>query len=313
MADQTSITKTNPIKALEQQISVAKNIKDLLAIDAVKNRHIANYQAVTNRIDGISKYERDVFSFMEKVNANPDLLQCDPFSVFAAFVKVGSYGVSADRIYLRSQGVKQKDGSYKQMMKVDPDPFAKKEMLERMTTIKRINDPVLVFNKDQFSYSPKQKIVTKHEITFPVPRPSEETIMAVYVTVDWADGRSQDYILSLEELKIRRSKSTMKEGGQLWQTHYGEAAKKSVINYVFKVEYKQPDAVILYKQYEAPEEEEKTIDLPAQEEVADPTLVAQGETAEFRADVNENTGEVYEPEVTGGKKKGKKEEPEAFA
>lgn len=314
MPDQTSIAKTNPIKALEQQISAAKNVKDLLAIDAIKNRYIQNYQAVTTRTDGASKYERDVFAFMEKVNANPELLQCDPFSIFAAFVKVGSYGVSPEKLYLRPQGVKQKDGSYKQMMKVDPDPFAKKEMLERMTTIKRVNDPVLVFNKDKFSYNPKQKVVTNHEISFPVPKPSEETIMAVYVTVDWADGRSQDYMLTLEELKTRRAKSQMKEGGQLWQQHYGEAAKKSVINYLFKVEYKQPDTVILYKQYEAPEEEEKTIDLPAQEEVAaDPTLVAQGETAEFRADVNEQTGEVYEPEVTSSKKKGKKEEPEAFA
>lgn len=312
MADQTQITKANPIKALEQQIAAAKDVKGLLSIDAVKNRHIQNYQAVTGRQDGASKYERDVFAFMEKVNANPELMQCDPFSIFAAFVKVGSYGISADKIYLRPQGVKQKDGGWKQMMKVDPDPFGKKEMLENMPTIKRINDPVLVFNKDAFMYSPKEKKVTKHEISFPIPKPSEDTIMAVYVTVDWADGRSQEYMQTLEELKIRRSKSTMKEGGQLWTTHYGEAAKKSVINYVFKVEYKQPDTVVLYKQYEAPEEEEqKTIDVPEQQ--ADQTLIAQSEspsTEEFNPAVNEQTGEIYEEaKVTKG---GKKKEQEPF-
>jgi recombinational DNA repair protein RecT len=313
MADPTQIAKVNPIKALEQQIAMAKNVKDLLSINAIKDRHMNNYIAVTGADvkAAISKYERDVFSFMEKVNANTELMQCDPMSIFAAFVKVGSYGISADKIYLRPQGVKQKDGSWKQMMKVDPDPFGKKEMLERMPTIKRINDPVLVFNKDAFMYSPKTKQVTKHEIAFPIPKPSEETIMAVYVTVDWADGKSQEYMLTLEELKIRRSKSTMKEGGALWTTHYGEAAKKSVINYLFKVEYKQPDTVVLYKQYEAPEEEEKTIDLPEQQ--ADQTLIAQPEsTEEFRPDVNEQTGEVYdEPVITGGKK-GKKADQEPF-
>lgn len=305
----TQVTKTNPVKALELQIQAAKNVKDLLAIDVIKDRHMKNYMAVTGAsvAAAASKYERDVFSFMEKVNANPELMQCDPFSVFAAFVKVGSYGIAPEKIYLRPQGVKQKDGSYKQMMKVDPDPFGKKEMLEKMSTIKRVNDPVLVFTKDTFSYSPKTKQVTKHEVAFPLPKPSEETVMAVYVTVDWADGRSQDYLLTLEELKTRRAKSQMKEGGQLWQQHYGEAAKKSVINYLFKVEYKQPDAVVLYKQYEAPEEEEtKTIEV----QESDPTVIAQTESVEeFRPDVNETTGEVYEqPEVIKGKKDKKDQE-----
>jgi recombinational DNA repair protein RecT len=315
MADSTSVTKVNPIKALEQQIATAKNVKDLLAINAIRDRYMKNYMAVTGTDTNVasSKYERDVFAFMEKVNANPELMQCDPFSIFAAFVKVGSYGISPEKLYLRPQGVKQKDGGYKQMMKVDPDPFGKKEMLERMSTIKRINDPVLVFNKDVFMYSPKTKQVTKHEMSFPVPKPGEDTIMAVYITVDWADGRSQDYMLSLEELKTRRAKSQMKEGGQLWQQHYGEAAKKSVINYLFKVEYKQPDTVVLYKQYEAPDEEEKTIDLPEQQ--ADPTLVAHPESTEetFNPAVNEQTGEEYqqEPVITGGKKN-KKADQEPF-
>lgn len=319
MADSTQtsgVAKINPIKALEQQISAAKNVKDLLAINAIRDRHMNNYIAVTGADvrSAISKYERDVFSFMEKVNANPELMQCDPMSIFAAFVKVGSYGISAEKLYLRPQGVKQKDGSWKQMMKVDPDPFGKKEMLERMSTIKRVNDPVLVFNKDVFMYSPKTKQVTKHEMSFPVPKPGEDTVMAVYVTVDWADGKSQDYMLTLEELKTRRAKSQMKEGGQLWQQHYGEAAKKSVINYLFKVEYKQPDTVVLYKQYEAPDEEEKTIDIPEQQ--ADQTLIAQTEsvaTEEFNPALNEQTGEVYqqEPVITGGKKN-KKADSEPF-
>lgn len=307
MADQTQVAKTNPIKALEQQISVAKNVKDLLSINAIKDRHMNNYMAVTGADvkTAISKYERDVFSFMEKVNANQELMKCDPMSIFAAFVKVGSYGISADKIYLRPQGGK---------MKVDPDPFGKKEMLERMSTIKRVNDPVLVFNKDVFMYSPKTKQVTKHEMSFPVPKPGEDTVMAVYVTVDWADGRSQDYMLSLEELKTRRAKSQMKEGGQLWQQHYGEAAKKSVINYLFKVEYKQPDTVVLYKQYEAPDEEEKTIDLPEQQ--PDPTVIAPTEsvaTEDFNPAVNEQTGEEYQqqPVITGGKKN-KKADQEPF-
>lgn len=289
------VQKVNPVQALEQSIAKAKDVKQLLSISAIRDRYIKNYSMATGQKDGEARYERDVFAFMEKVNTNPDLMSCDPFSIFAAFVKVGSYGVDPDKLYLQPQPVKQKDGSYKQMMKVSVDPFGKKELIERMKTITKVNDPVLVFNQDEFEVDPRGKRVVVHKQKFPLPNPSEDTVKAVYVTVEWASGKEQDFWLTLEELKKRRAASKMSGGGILWGTHYGEAAKKSVINYLWKAEYKKPESVLLFPQYEAPitaEDEE-----PAQEaQVVQDTPATPVE--EFRPDVNEETGQIYEVKPT---------------
>ena len=316
MTDQKQeLQKVNPIKALEKSIAEAKNVKDLLSIPAIHNRYVKNYEMGTGRHDGEARYERDLFSYIEKVNNNAELLECDPFSHFAAFVKIGTYGVSPDKIYLQPQGVKQKDGSYKKVVKVSTDPFAKKELLERMPTILRVGDPMLVFNADTFKVDPKNKKVLKHEQEFPQPKASEETIKAVYLTVDWAGGYSTEYWLSLEELKTRRSKSKMNGGGALWQEHFGEAAKKSVINYLFKAEYKAPETQMLFPQYEQAvvADEEPTDADVIPEVVSDSSDVPEDK---FDGNVNEQTGEVYEKAVSekpdADKKKKKKGDEEPF-
>lgn len=292
MSDEKAVQKVNPVTALTQAISAAKDMKDLLSISAVRNRYIQNYKLGTGRADGDARYERDVFAFQEKVSGNEALMACDPFSIFAAFVKVGTYGVHPDKIYLQPQGVKQKDNTYKQIMKVSLDPFGKKELLERMPTIKRVNDPQLVFVGEEFEVDAIAKRVTKHKVKFPLPNPSEETVMAVWINVEFAD-RERDYWLSLEELKKRRAASKMQGGGALWGIHYGEAAKKSIINYLYKAEYKAPETQMIFPQYENAVEvnDEETTDANVVHQETLPTVAP-----DFNPNVNEQTGEEYQKE-----------------
>lgn len=299
------VQRVNPVKALETAIQSARSTNEVLLIPAVKDRYIKNYEMATGNPDGAAKYERDKFAFIEKVNANPELMNCDPLSIMASFMKLATYGVHPDKIYLQPQGAKQKDNTYKQFMKVSLDPFGKKEVLERMSTIKRVEDPQLVFNEDEFEVDPRAKRVTVHKSKFPLPKPSEATVKAVYVTVVFADDRERDYWLSLEELKIRRSKSKMNGGGELWGTHYGEAAKKSVINYLYKSEYKAPETNKLFPKYE------DAVEIDHEEETTQTveTIPATPVTGDgFMPNVNEQTGEVYEPAQVVKKK----EEPSDF-
>lgn len=306
--------KTNPIKALEQSIAAAKGIKDIVKIDVVKNRHVANYEAVTGRKDGLQNYEREAFALIELANSKPEIMECDAFSIMAGFLRASSYGlpISSGKLSIYPQGVKQKDGSYKQMLVVKPDAHGRKELLMRMPTIRKVDEGVVVYKDDAFTINPKLKLVTKHEQAFPVPKASKDTIKAAYCTVHFTDGHQEDIIMSIDEIEIARSKSKQ-PNGQMWAQSYAEACKKTTYNRAYKVHYIAPDTVTLYKQFEAPESV-----IESEHEVvteSDPTVIASAESVseEFNPSVNEQTGEVYEPEVTSGKKKGKKEEPEAFA
>jgi recombinational DNA repair protein RecT len=248
MAESKEVSKqVNPLKALDSQIKSATSVKELLKIDIVSNRYISNYEAGTGRKDGKEKYEREAFAFMELANTNAEIMKCDPVSIFAGFIKAGLTGLSfsSNRLSVYPRGGK---------LVVEPDAHGKREMLERMTTIRKIDEGTVVFNNDQFSFDPKNKKVVKHEQEFPLPKASEETVKAVYATVHFTDKHTEDYVMSLEELKIARSKSKMQEGGMLWKQHYGEACKKSVYNRIFKVLYQVPDTATIYKQFEVAED-----------------------------------------------------------
>lgn len=249
----------NPLKRLEQDLAAAKNVKDMVQIPFVRDRFIKNYEAVSQRKDGEARYEKEVFAFTEIAYKIPDISQCDPFSVFAAFVKAGTTGLSfsdGNKLYPIVRSMKQKDGTFKKILTVDIGAHGKREMIDKMPNIDRMDEAVVVFNEDDFEYSPLDKKVTKHTQKWgkSTPKPGEDTVKAVYVSVHFKGGRREEVVMNIHELKAARSKSKMNEGGALWIEHYGEAAKKSVYNRAFKVHYKYPDTAMVFSQFE-PEEE----------------------------------------------------------
>lgn len=268
MSDEKKVM--NPLRKLEQEVSVAKNVKDILKISLLSDRYIANYQAVSGRKDGRERFEREAFAFIDLVNSKPEIMECDPFSIMAGFIKASTTGCSFTdgKLSVYPRGVKQKDGSFKKMLVVSPDAHGKREMLERMPTIKEIVEGVVVYNKDKFVYDAKNKKVITHEQEFPSPAPSEETVKGAYCTVMFTDGTSKEVVLTLHELKAARSKSPnvsyiekdgqnvkVRDGGELWNKFYGEACKKSTYNRAFKIYHKLPETAMTFPQWEAPEEE----------------------------------------------------------
>jgi len=201
--------KANPLKALETEIASAKNVKDLLKINVISNRYIANYEAGTGRKDGAEKYEREAFAFMELANNKPEIMNCDKVSIFAGFIKAGLTGLSFSNTRL---SVYPRGGK----LVVEPDAHGKKEMMERMATIKKIDEGVVVFNGDVFLVDPHAKKVTKHEQKFPTPAASKENVIAAYCTIHFSDNTFQDVVMSINEIEKARSKSPLILISDVW-------------------------------------------------------------------------------------------------
>lgn len=315
MADENKIQKINPLKQFEQQVAVAKNVKDILKIDIVKNRYIANFTALTGRSDGLQVFEQEAFAFIDLVNTKPEIMECDPFSIVAGLIRASTYGLSfsGNDLSVYPRGVKQKDGSFKKALVVEPQAHGKKRLLARVAGIKKIDEGVVVYKDDTFAYSPKLKQVTKHEQKWPVPVASEDTVIAAYCTVHFEDGHTEDVIVNNHRLKAARAASKMTNGGDLWIKYYEEACKKTTYNAAFKVHWKKPETAVLFQQWEAPDDQPETQDITSEE--VDPTVISPSvETETFNPAVNEQTGEVYPTEEVKQKKqpKPKKEEEEPF-
>ena len=267
-------TTQNPLKVMEQQIATAKSVKDLLKIDVLVNRYISSYEAATGRKDGVERFERESFAFMDIINSGKDLEQCDRISQFAGFLKGAMTGLSFSSgklsVYYRS--VKVGD-DWKKYLVVEPDAHGKKEILGRMPTIKKVDEGVVVFTTDEFGYDPISKMVKIHTQKFPLPKASKDTVMAAYCSVHFTDGHREDVVITIDEIEAARAHSTnvsyhgqekVKDGGQLWTQHYGEACKKTTYNRTYKVLNVEPDTPVMFKRFEIKEEVQ---DIPHKEVV----------------------------------------------
>ena len=78
------------LKKIEEQLASAPSIKAMMQLNMVQERFIANYEAVTGKKDGSTRFQSEVFAYLEIVNDKPDLMKADRFSHFAAIIKAGT-------------------------------------------------------------------------------------------------------------------------------------------------------------------------------------------------------------------------------
>ena len=315
------VAKINPLKQFEMAIANAKSVKDIIKIDSVKNRYVANYKGISGREDGLQVYEQEAFAFMELATNKPDIMECDPVSVIAGFLRASTFGLSfqGNHLSVYPRGVKQKDGSFKKMLIVEPQAHGKRRLLEKMPSIKEVMTGVLIYKGEEFIYDRKQKKVISHKSIWPEPEATPETVEGVYCTIIFLDKTEREVVVNKHELKKARAASKMEGGGELWKTHYGEACKKTSYNRAFKEYWDKPKSDALFT-YSIPDESDgsDTVDTTAEEvNVVDQTVIAQGQPEQssppaeekFNPGLNEQTGEVYEPEVVKEAPKKNKNRP----
>lgn len=313
------VAKINPLKQFEVAIKDAKNVKDILKIDSVKNRAVANYTDITGRDDGLKYYEQEAFAFIELANTKPEIIECDPISIIAGFLRASTFGLSfqGNHLAVYPRSVKQRDGSFKKMLVVDPMAHGKRRLLEKMPAIKEVIEGVLIYKGEEFIYDRKQKKVISHKSVWPEPEPSETNVVGAYCTIVFADKTEREVVVTASELKKARAASKMTEGGDLWTKYYGEACKKTAYNRAFKIYWDKPKSDAMFE-YKVPDESDgadtqDTIGEDVTDQVDQTVIETQHLPSEemkdekFQGNVNEETGQVYdEPKVTSQKTKSKR-------
>lgn len=264
------------LKKIEEQLIQAPSVKAALQLQFVKERFIANYQAVTGRKDGDSKCESELFAYMEIIHDKPELGAADRFSIFAGFVKAGTMGLSFrdNKLYVIP--------SKNKTVKVQSSPAGKREMLENMDTIKQCPEGVLVMKGDKFVHDKLNGVVKVHESTDKsVELKTLDDIVASYQRVIWKDGHINDVVVYHSDLIKARAKSPAQSDQSFWAIYPGEACKKVATNRSYRLYHKYPDNIITYG---------LDSDKEAEDDIED-----VGHTEVQQTEVDQSTGEVKTP------------------
>lgn len=179
----------------------------IATLDVVKNKFIQNYNVANKSNMGEMMYSRQLVFFNQAITGNPQLQQCDPFSLYACFVTAAVKGYSFDpqddEVYLIPRGGKA--------------------MLQRQAGVhvKRLKDTGQIIDADQAQLIYKGDIfrvsggrVVEHSPTFETTE-----IVAGYVKFDLPNGREKYFIYYASDweswrAKSENPKSKMKQGSR---------------------------------------------------------------------------------------------------
>lgn len=251
------------LKKIEEQLAQAPSIKAMLQLNMVQERFIANYEAVTGKKDGSTRFQSEVFAYLEIVNEKPDLGRADRFSHFAAIIKAGTTGLSFrdNKLYVMP--------GPNNTVKVQSSPAGKREMLEMMQDILEVPEAQYVLKGDIFVHDKLNNLVTKHETTDKTPHTCKlEDIVASYQKVEWKDGRVKFVVVYKDDLLKARAKSPAKSEQSFWATYPGEAVKKVATNRAYRLYHRYPNNIVTYSKDED-DDEQQVIDTPHQEAVVE--------------------------------------------
>jgi recombinational DNA repair protein RecT len=266
------------LKKIEEQLASAPSIKAMMQLNMVQERFIANYEAVTGKKDGSTRFQSEVFAYLEIVNDKPDLMKADRFSHFAAIIKAGTTGLS-----FRDTKLYVMPGA-NNTVKVQSSPSGKREMMEMMPDIKQVPEAVLVLKGDKFIVDKANQIVLEHTSTEKsVEMKSLDDVVASYQRVKWKDGSLNDVIVYKADLLKAKSKSRAKSEDGFWNQWPGEACKKVATNRAYRLFHKFPMNIVIFGKDEE-KEEEATVEVVHQEQ---PIAPQQGEHIEEATVVDE--------------------------
>lgn len=249
------------LKRIEDQLIKAPNLKSALQLDFVQERFIANYKAVSGREDGESKFQSEMFAYMEIIHDNPDLAKAERFSHFAALIKCGYTGLSFrdNKLYVMP--------GKNNTIKVDTSPAGKREQMEMMKEILQAPEAQVVMKGDKFIHDKLNHRVTVHETTDnSQSKITLDNIVASYQEIQWKDGRIKHVVVYHDDLLKARAKSPAKSEQSFWATYPGEAAKKVSTKRAFRLYHKYPDNIVTFSKDIDKDEEEETKDIPHIEE-----------------------------------------------
>ena len=203
--------QTNTAQGIMQTIQSTPPQK-VAELEFVKQKFIQNYNATHKEKVGELMYHRQLIYFKQILSNSGDLQNCDPFSLYAAFVTVAVRGYSLDpednEVYLYPMGNKaylnRQAGAYvRRLMETNQIKFA--------------DQPQLVFHGDEFEV--ERGRVIKHVEKF-----QSETIIAAYVRFVLDDQGSDRYFVyrKFDWENWKKKSPSKNSASSLWSSSNGQ-------------------------------------------------------------------------------------------
>lgn len=277
------------LQTLIKQINSAPNVRDALVI--AQDRWEKNYYLVTGRKDGVQRFQSELLNYLDIINDKPELKKADNFSHFAAVMKAAVTGLSFrndGHLYPIAYGGK---------IKVQVGAHGKREMLMQMKEIKFVNEAQLVVKGDTFKHDKINNRVVEH-VSEGKEAKSLDDVVAAYTRLEYTDGKIVDVVVYHDELVKAKQASKNKGAGSVWDTWFGEMCKKVTYHRAKKLYHRYPEGI----EFNVGDDEETSEPEDISYEVQD-----QQPESQPAEQVNQETGEVLEPEVVKPETTTKKE------
>lgn len=213
-----------------EQINQQKPL-DIVAYEPVKQRFIQIYDTLWGEGTGLPAYERESIFFNKFLADNNDVAnKVTRFSIFTAFIDLAVCGLSVESgvralCYLQGRNTcigKNEKGQkiYEGRLVLTVSGYGELVLRARCGQIKYADNPVLVYQEDEFSFSDNngQKSVN---YTCHLPHASGN-IVACFLRITRADG-SVDYSVMFEEDWNRLAEFSAKQNKK-----YDEASRRYV-------------------------------------------------------------------------------------
>lgn len=172
--------------------------------DIVRDKFINIYDTLWGAGTGEAAYERESIHFNKQLREKPELQKATPFSLFTAFMDLAVCGLSLEPgtralCYLigRNYNLGTRDTpKWENRVVLTVSAYGELVLRTRAGQIRHADNPVLVYDNDEFSFSDKGG---RKEVDYTCHLPhSGHKVMACYLRITRADGTT-DYSVMTEE------------------------------------------------------------------------------------------------------------------
>jgi hypothetical protein len=294
---------------IENKLNNSPSLKAALMENFVEERFVTNFEAVTGRKDGKTKFQSTFLSYMERIAEKQELVKASRFSHFAAIVKIGRMGLPLEKLYIMPDG----HGG----IKVQSDPAGKRLQLEMMEDIEEVPEPQVVFKGEEFVHDKLNNIIKEHKSKGDPIKFTLDDILCSYVRIKKKNGKIIDVVVYHQDLTKAKAKSPAKSDQAFWNTFPAEASKKVAINRAHGRYHNYPDNVVSFGDDDESDDTDKSKYQEANVQDDFITPAATEEVQDQQAEVvDQDTGEVTKEtpteEVKLEEKKSKAGKQESF-
>jgi recombinational DNA repair protein RecT len=168
---------SNQLTLTKAAIEGAPNLKALFELDGFRGNYVKQYALTTRKADGDMIWEREKVLFMKAIQASPKIEKCTKFSIYSSFIELAVSGLTLldGEAYIIPYG---------EVAQFQPGWKGRLKQISRLDYVRYVNDPVLVYETDEFDYEIVNGVtnIKKHRPN--IKRSASEKITFVYLSIE---------------------------------------------------------------------------------------------------------------------------------